>query len=42
MAEPEKRPSGDYVFRESSTKTGQLEFVGDFEGLYQNDGDPWG
>lgn len=32
--------SGDYIFRER--EDGGLEFVGDFEGLYRNDPDPWG
>ncbi len=29
---------GDYVFKEVD---GNLEFVGDFNGLYKNDSDPW-
>ncbi len=32
--------SGDYVFRE--TPDGGLKFVGDFEGLYRENDDPWG
>ena len=32
--------SGDYVFRE--TPDGRLKFVGDLEGLYKNNDDPWG
>ncbi|MGB1298108.1 MAG: class I SAM-dependent methyltransferase [Psychrobium sp.] len=32
--------SKDFVF--SSSKNGELEFVGDFEGLYRSVNDPWG
>jgi SAM-dependent methyltransferase len=31
--------SQNYVF---DNKNGKLEFIGDFEGLYQNENDPWG
>ena len=32
--------TGEHVFKE--TPDGQLEFVGDFEGLYRDNDDPWG
>ena len=34
------KPGSDYIFKE--TPDGSLELVGDFEGLYKNDVDPWG
>ena len=34
------RISKEYVFR--TEEDGTLEFVGDFEGFYQNENDPWG
>jgi SAM-dependent methyltransferase len=36
----EKLISKDYVFK--AGKNGKLSFVGDFEGLYKNEADPWG
>lgn len=33
-------PSGEFVFKEDGR--GKLQFVGDFEGLYQKYEDPWG
>ena len=32
--------SSDFVFKED--KVGDLQFVGDFDGYYKNDNDPWG
>ena len=32
--------NSEFVFREG--RDGQLQFVGDFDGLYQNQKDPWG
>lgn len=34
-----RNKSLDYVFRD---KDGKLEYVGDFDGLYKNEEDPWG
>ena len=34
------KTSGEYVFKKN--QEGQLEFVGDFDGYYKNDDDPWG
>lgn len=36
----QKHTSQDFVFHK--TEDGKLEFVGDFEGFYKNDDDPWG
>lgn len=36
----EKLISKDYVFK--TGRDGKLSFVGDFEGLYKNETDPWG
>jgi SAM-dependent methyltransferase len=35
-----ERVSKDFVFR--TEKNGSLSFVGDFEGYYKSNGDPWG
>ena len=34
------KTSGECLFKKN--QEGQLEFVGDFDGYYQNDDDPWG
>lgn len=36
----EKLVSNEFVFKRN--KKGKLCFVGDFEGFYKNDPDPWG